>query len=85
MDLFPFLDILVKPEADNFLSITVYCKPPIISAKYSVIGTLICRAKTVCTGPELLNEELEHLKEALVKCKYPRWAIQKVQNKYINN
>ena len=53
-----------------------------LSTKYSVIGTLTHRPKTVCTGPELLKEELECLK---VECKYPRWAIQKVQNKYINS
>ena len=39
----------------------------------------------VCTRPELFNEELQHLREALVKCKYPRWAINKVQSKYIHN
>ena len=91
----PFLNTLVKPEADNSLSIKVYCKATHteqylqwdshhnLTAKYSVIGTLTYRAKTVCTTPGLLNEEL-HLKEALVRCKYPGWAINKVQNKVIN-
>ena len=32
----------------------------------------------------LLDEELQHLKEALLRCKYPRWAINKVQNKVLN-
>ena len=41
-------------------------------------------AKSVCTTPELLNEELPHLKEALARCKYPRWAINKVENEVIN-
>ena len=93
----PFLDILVKPEADNSLSITVYIKPTHtdqylqwdshhnLSAKYMVIGTLTHRPKTVCTVPVLLNEELQHLMEALVRSKYPRWAINKIQNKFINN
>ena len=92
----PFLDTLVKPEADNSLSIRVSCKPTHtdqylqwdshynLAAKYSVIGTLTHRAKFVCTTPELLNEELQHLKEALARCTYPRWAINKVQNKVIN-
>ena len=92
----PFLDTLVKPEADNFLCIKVYHKPTHsdqhlqwdshhnLSAKYSVIGTLTHMAKSVCTTLELLNEELQHLKEALVRCKYPRWAIDKVQNKVVN-
>ena len=55
-----------------------------LSATYSVIGTLTHRAKTVCNTLELLNEELQHLREALERCKYPRWAINKIQNKVIN-
>ena len=92
----PFLDTLVKPEADKCLIIKVCHKPTHpdqylqwdshhnLSAKYSVIGTLTHRAKTVCTTLGLLNEELQHLKEALVRCKYRRWTINKVQNKLIN-
>ena len=61
----PFLDTLVKPEADNSLSITVYQKPTHtdkylhwdshhnLSAKYSVIGTLTHMAKTVGTTPSI--------------------------------
>ena len=91
------LNTLVQPEADNSLSIKVYCKPTHadqylqwdshhnLSAKYSVIGTLTHRAKTVCTTPGLLDEELQHLKEALVRRKYPRWAINKALNKVIND
>ena len=36
-------------------------------AKYSVISTLTDRAKTVCTGPELLNKEIHHLRRAMTK------------------
>ena len=87
---------MVTPQADNSLSITVYCKPTHsdqslqwdsnhnLSAKYSVIGTLTHRANTVCTIPKLLNEELEHLREALVRCKNPGLAINKIQNQYNN-
>ena len=28
---------------------------------------------------------LQHLREVLVRCKYPNWANSMVQNKYINN
>ena len=64
----PFLDTLVTPEADNSLSITVYCKPTHtdqylqwdshhnLTAKYSDIGTLTYRAKTVCTRHTVLPE-----------------------------
>ena len=93
----PFLDTLVTPEADNSLSIRVHHKPNHtdkylqwdsqhnLAAKYSVIGTLTYKAKTACTKPELFQREIQHLREALVKCKYPRWAINEVQSKYINN
>ena len=85
--LFPSWISWSMPQADYFHSITVYCKPTHtgqyiqwdsnhnLASTYSVIGTLTHRANTVCTTPELLNEELEHLREALEKCKYPKWAI----------
>ena len=79
----PFLDNLVKPEADNTLPVTIYRKPMHtdqylqwdshlnLVAMYSVISTLTHRAKTVCTKPELLNKEIQHPRKALTKCRYP--------------
>ena len=70
----PFLDTLVKLEADNTLSITVYRKPihtdqylqwdchHNLAAKYNVIRTLAHRARTVCIKSELLNKEIQHLR-----------------------
>ena len=90
----PFLDTLVKHEVDNTLSITVYRKPThsdqylqwdshhSLVAKYSVISTLPHRARTVCSYPELLNKEIQHLRKALTKCKYPKWALDKVERKF---
>ena len=89
----PFLDTIVKPEADGTLSITVYRKPTHtdqylqwdshhhLSAKFSVIHTLSHRAKTVCSKPELLQQEKDHLRKALTKCKYPKWALDKVEKR----
>ena len=83
----PFLDTIVKPEENGGLSITVYRKPTYIdqylqwdshhnlSAKFSVINTLSHRAKTVCSNPELLKQEKEHLRKALTQCKYPRMGF----------
>ena len=80
----PFLDTIVKPEENGSLSITVYRKPTHtnqylqwdsqhnLSAKFSVINTLSHRAKTVCSNPDLLKQEKEHLRKALTKCKYPK-------------
>ena len=41
--------------------------------------------KQVNTGPELFNKESQHLRQALSKCKYPKWAIDKVQSKFWNS
>ena len=89
----PFLDTIVKPEANGNLSITVYRKPThtdqylqwdshhTLSVKFSVINTLSHRAQTVCSNPELLKQEKEHLRKALTKCKYPKWALDKVEKR----
>ena len=74
----PFLDTIVKPEADGNLSITVYRKPTHmdqylqwdshhhhLSTKFSVTHTLSHRAQTVCSNPELLHKEKAHLRNAL--------------------
>ena len=75
------------------LSITVYRKPSHtdqylqwdshhhLSAKLHVIHTLSHRAKTVCSKPELLQQEKDHLRKALTKYKYPKWALDKVKKR----
>ena len=89
----PFLDTIVKPEVDGKLSITVYRKPTHtdqylqwdsryhLSAKFSVNHTLSHRAQTVCSNPELLQKEKTHLRKALSKCKYTKWALDKVERR----
>ena len=89
----PFLDTIVKPEENGSLSITVYRKPTHkdqylqwdshhnLSAKFSVINTLSHRAKTVCSNPKLLKQEKVHLRKALTQCKYPKWALDKVEKR----
>ena len=52
-----------------------------ISSKYSVVGTLHHRAKTVCSSPDMLKREEGHLSRVLTKCKYPTWAINRVKMK----
>ena len=52
-----------------------------LSAKFSVIHTLSHRASTVCSKPELLQKEKDHLRKALTKCKYPKWALDKVEKR----
>ena len=50
-----------------------------ISSKYSVIDTLHYRANSICSSPELLQQEEQHLKKVLTKCKYPVWALNRVK------
>ena len=90
----PFLDTIVKPEADGTVFVTVYRKPPHmdqylqweshhhLSAKFSVIHTLSHRAQTVCSNPELLHKEKAHLRNALTQCNYPKWASDKVERRH---
>ena len=90
----PFLDVLVTPKVDGTFTTKVYRKPTHtdqhlqwdsnhnLASKYNVINTLTHRVRTLCSTPELISNELEHLEEVLRGCKYPRWAIKKIlQNK----
>ena len=89
----PFLDTIVKPEADGTLSITVYRKHTHTdqylqwdshhhhSVKFNIIHTLSRRATTVYGKPELLQQEKDHLRKALTRCKYPKWALDKVEKR----
>ena len=89
----PYLDILITPKEDGTLSTSVYRKPThtdlylqwdshhTIPSKYSVVGTLYHRAKTICSSPQLLQEEEQHLFQALKRCKYPIWALNRIKIK----
>ena len=50
-------------------------------AKFSVTHTLSHRASTVCSKPEPLQQEKDHLRKALTKCKYHQWALDKVEKR----
>ena len=88
----PFLDILITPDKDGRLDTTVYRKPThmdqylrwdshhTISSKYSVVGTLLHRARMICSNNQLLQQE-DHLSKALMNCNYPIWALTRVKIK----
>ena len=83
----PFLDTIVKPEADGSLSITVYRKPTHtdqylqwdshhhLSAKFSVTQTLSHRASTVCSNPELLQKEKQTPQESSHQMQLPQMGL----------
>ena len=89
----PFLDILITPGRDGSLSTSVFRKPThtdlylqwdshhTLTSKYSMIGTLQHRPQTICSNPQLLQKKEQHLKNALKKCKYPTWALNRIQIK----
>ena len=89
----PFLDMLIIPQEDGWFNTTIYRKPTHtdmyiqwdsqhpISSKYSVVGTLHHRAKTVCSNSSLLHQEEEHLHKVLTRCKYLTWALNRVKMK----
>ena len=49
-----------------------------------MIGTLLHRAKTICSNPQLLKQEEDHLYTALSRCKYPAWALNRIKIKSRN-
>ena len=92
----PFLDILITPDDEGRLNTSVYRKPTHmdqylhwgslhpISSKYSVVGTLHHRAKTVCSNKQLLQREEDHLARTLKNCNYPMWALNRIKIKMNN-
>ena len=71
----PFLDTLTKPTSNSIESIVNSNHP--ISVKLSVIKTLIHRAKQVCSTPEFLAKEMDHLLKVLQDIHYPHSSFNK--------
>ena len=88
-----FLDMLITPDEEGSLNTSVYRKAThtdqyfhwdshhAVASKYSVVGTLFHRARTICSTPMKLQKEEKHLHQSLKKCKYPDWAINRVKIK----
>ena len=81
------------PNNDGSLQTKVYRKPThtnqylkwdshhAISNKYSVISSLLHRAKNICSSQELLEQEQKQIQDALILCRYPMWAINRMKTK----
>ena len=92
----PFLDTLTKPTPKSIES-TVYRRTTHtdsyldynsnhpISAKLSVIHTLIHRVKKVCSTPKFLAKEMDHLHKVLQDNHYPAWFFQQGKPQQITN
>ena len=80
------MDTFPRPSGNQIIT-SVYRKPTHTdryldfnsnhpkSAKCAVVRTLSNRAKDVCSSPELLAEEMDHLCKALKYNNYPKWMI----------
>ena len=84
----PFMDTLPQPK-DGEISVSVYRKlthtdmyldfnsSHPISTKKAVVRALMDRAENVCSDPDILVKEVEHLGKVLHYNNYPQWLIDK--------
>ena len=83
-----FLDTFPKPKGEG-IAVSVYRKPthtdryldfnsshPIL-AKRAVVRALMDWAENVCSDPDILAKEMEHLNRVLRYNNYPQWMIDK--------
>ena len=87
----PFLDVKVQ-RSDTSLNFSIYRKPTHtdkylhftsghhMSAKNSVVNTLVYRALTLC-DEEHRNDEIKHIEKALKNNGYPSHLVQKAVKK----
>ena len=85
----PFLDTFPKPQGGG-IAVSVYRKPthtqigtwtstPVILSqpKRAVVRALMDRVENVCSDPDILTKEMEHLNRVLCYNNYPQWIINK--------
>ena len=81
-------DTFPKPQGEE-IAVSVYRKPTHtdryldlssshpISAKRAVVRALMDQADNVCSDPDILAKEMEHLNRMLHYNNYPQWLIDK--------
>ena len=91
-----FLDTNTVRRTDGTISTTVYRKPTHTDQyldfeschpeehKMSVIRSLHQRAEAITSDPAELTKEITHVNDALKKCHYPDWALQKTAKSIAN-
>ena len=84
----PFLNTFPKPKGEG-IGVSVYRKPThtdryldfnsshSILAKRAVVRALMDQAENVCSDPDILAKEMEHLNRVLHYNNYPQWMIDK--------
>ena len=61
-----------NPDLDSHHNLSAIC---------SVFNTITHRARTVCANPQLLCKVEEDMRDAIVWCKYPTWALNRLETK----
>ena len=84
----PSWTLFPKPQGEG-IAVSVYRKPTHrdryldfnsshpISAKRAVVRALMDRTENVCSDPDILAKEMEHLNRVLRYNNYPQWLINK--------
>ncbi|XP_072022972.1 uncharacterized protein [Amphiura filiformis] len=87
----PFLDTLINRKEDGSVKLTVYRKKTHadqylnfasqhpLHQKLGVVRTLLDRKDSIVTEEEDKQQEEARVKQALNRCGYPNWAIEKVK------
>ncbi|CAH1254658.1 Hypp1388 [Branchiostoma lanceolatum] len=87
----PFLDTLLVRKGDGSVKLLVYRKSTHtdqylnfqshhpLHQKLGVIRTLMDRCNAVVTEDQDKELETQHIKRALMRCGYPEWTFQKVE------
>ena len=88
-----FLDTLVSLRSSNTLITPIQRKPTHtdqylylysnynLPAKYSIYNTLAHRERVVCTSQLAAKEEENYIMQALLRCNYPQWALNRLHTK----
>ena len=55
--------------------VTITSQPNLVSSTPSPIGP------QQCIKPELLQQDKDHLRKALTKCRYPKWSLDRMEKR----
>ena len=48
-------------------------------------GCKFCRSPSNISQFELCKQEIQHLRKAFTKCKYPKWTLDKIERRFNSN
>ncbi|XP_072040837.1 uncharacterized protein [Amphiura filiformis] len=93
----PFLDTLIVRREDGSVKFLVYRKETHtdqylnlkshhpLHQKLGIVRTLLDRKNKLVTEDQDKAEEEKHIKDALQKCGYPAWSVEKVKNQMVKS